>query len=398
MINIEGVLAPEEKLRKGCDSMKRTITPGQISRTNLELIYDYIYKNGPASLQDISYDLRLSRPTIASKISDLEAMGMIKKEGQIPSELVGRKAIAYTVVPDYRLAIGIEIQENQFKILTVDLTGGYFLRKVIPLSYANTDEYIKTLCSLINEYIDSLALRDGQLLGIGISIPGLVSADGSEVTYGRILECTGLKLSKFQQHLAFPCRFLHDAGAAAGSELWASPELSDFVYLNISIHLGASLICNREIFTGMHGYAATFEHVQFSPDGPVCYCGKKGCIEMYISMTALLIGDDEDRFFEKLRNGDPVCRERWLQYLHHLARAINNSRLLYDTVYVVGGYLAQHLIAEDLDILYDEIERISPFPEYRDYIQVSKMPVHNITIGAALPYINEFLENPAPNT
>ena len=376
--------------------MKRAITPGQISRTNLELIYDYIYRNGPVSQQDISYDLRLSRPTVTSKISDLETMGMIKKEGQISSDLVGRKAAAYIVVPDYRVAIGVEILEKQFKILTVDLTGSYSLRKVFPLTYANTEEYVYSVCSHINEYIKSLSLNDEQILGIGISIPGLVSADGSEVTYGRILDCTGLRLSRFQQYLAYPCRFLHDAAAAASSELWASPELSDFVYFNISIHLGASMIRNREVFFGKHGYAATIEHIQISPDGPVCYCGKRGCIEMYCSMTALLVGDDDEKFFENLRNGDSVCRERWLQYLHHLARAINNSRLLYDTVFVLGGYLAQYLVDADIDILYDEIEKMSPFPEYRDYIQISKMPVHNITIGAALPYINEFLDDPAP--
>lgn len=377
--------------------MKRTITPGQISRTNLQLIYDYIYKNGPVSLQDISFDLRLSRPTITSKLNDLEKMGMIKKGGQISSDQVGRKAAAYIIVPDYRVAIGVEVLKQQFKVLMVDLTGKYYQRKVFPVTYANTEEYVHTVCDHINEYIGSLSLREEQILGIGISLPGLVSADGSVVTYGRILDCTGLRLSRFQQYLPFPCRFLHDAAAAAGSELWASPELSDFVYLNISIHLGAAMIHNREIYSGKHGYAATFEHVQLSPDGPVCYCGKRGCIEMYCSMSSLLVGDNDEKFFEMLRSGDSVCKERWLHYLRHLARAINNTRLLYDTVYVIGGYIAQYLIESDIEILYDEVEKYSPFPEYRDYIQISKMPVHNITIGAALPYINEFLDNPAPD-
>ena len=101
--------------------MKKTITPGQISRTNLELIYHYIYQKGPVSQQDIVYDLRLSRPTVASKINELEAMGFIKKDGQISSDLVGRKAAAYSIVPDYRIAIGVEIQAHQFKVLAVDL-------------------------------------------------------------------------------------------------------------------------------------------------------------------------------------------------------------------------------------------------------------------------------------
>ena len=118
---------------------------------------------------------------------------------------------------------------------------------------------------------------------------------------------------------------------------------------------------------------------------------------MYCSMSSLLVGDNDEKFFEMLRSGDSVCKERWLHYLRHLARAINNTRLLYDTVYVIGGYIAQYLIESDIEILYDEVEKYSPFPEYRDYIQISKMPVHNITIGAALPYINEFLDNPAPD-
>ena len=378
--------------------MKKTITPSQISRTNLELIYHYIYKNGPVSQQDIAYDLRLSRPTVTSKISDLEAMGMIRKDGRIASDLVGRKAAAYSIVPDYRVAVGVEVQAQQFKILTVDLTGTHSQRKVVPLTYANTEDYVHSVCEYINRYIESLSIRDEQLLGIGISVPGLVSADGSEVTYGRVLDCTGLKLGRFQKYLHFPCRFLHDASAAAGSELWASPELPDFVYLNISIHLGASMIRNREIFNGRHGYAATFEHVQLYPDGPVCYCGRKGCMEMYCSMSSLLDGEEEDRFFENLRNGDPLYQERWLRFLRNLALAVNNSHLLYDTVFVLGGYLAQHLTNSDIDIIYDEIEKLSPFPEYRDYIQISKMPVHNITIGSALPYITEFLDAPSPDT
>ena len=376
--------------------MKKTITPGQISRTNLELIYHYIYQKGPVSQQDIVYDLRLSRPTVASKINELEAMGFIKKDGQISADLVGRKAAAYSIVPDYRIAIGVEIQAHQFKVLAVDLKGSHSMRRVVPLTYANTEEYVHSVCDYLNTYIDALSIQEEKVLGIGISLPGLVNLDGSEVTYGRILDCTGLKVERFQKYLRFPCRFLHDASAAAGSELLASPELPDFVYLNISIHLGASMIRNREIYNGRHGYSATIEHIQFRPDGPLCYCGKKGCIEMYCSMTSLLEGEEEEKFFENLRSGSPSYKERWLRFLKHLARAINNSHLLYDTVFVLGGYLAQHLTDADIHLIYDEIERLSPFPEHRDFVRISKMPVHNITIGSALPYIKEFLDRPIP--
>lgn len=371
--------------------MRKTITPAQISQTNMQLIYQYIYRNGPVSQQDIAYDLRLSRPTITSKISELEALGMIRKDGQIASDLVGRKAAACSIVQDYRTAVGVEICEKEIKVLMVDLKGNYYHRIVYPLVYVNTDAYIAAVCDKINEYINTFFPEKDRILGIGISIPGLVSADGTSVTYGKILDCTGLMLDSFQKRLPCPCRFLHDAAAAAGSELWSSPELSDFVYVNISVHLGIAMIHGFEILSGKHGYAGTIEHIQLDPDGPLCYCGKKGCVETFCSMNALLGEEEADEFFKKLRSGDSLCRERWSRYLHHLGRTINNAHLLYDTVYVLGGYLAPFIEEEDIEFLYREIDSVSPFPEIHDFIRISKMPRHNITIGAALPYIRDFL-------
>lgn len=372
--------------------MKNSITPGQISQNNLKLIYQYIYTNGPVSQQDIAFQLRLSRPTIKAKIGELESRGLIRKAGQIASELAGRKAAAYSIDPEYRFAIGVEILKKQVKLLRVDLSGASSHRTVIDLPYENSDLYIQALCAEINHFIESLPSGDDQILGIGISFPGLVNTDATEILYGKILDCTGLSISAFRNHLSYPCRFLHDADAAADSELWASPELKDFVYLNISIHLGASMIYNRKIIPGRHGYSATIEHVQIDPNGKTCYCGKRGCTETFCSLSALLDGDDEESFFEKLRAGDDDAGERWKKYLHYTALVINNMHLLYDTTFVLGGYLAAHLVEEDIQQIYDEISRMTPFPEVRDYIRISKMPKHSITIGAALPYIRNFLD------
>ena len=65
--------------------------------------------------------------------------------------------------------------------------------------------------------------------------------------------------------------------------------------------------------------------------------------------------------------------------------------LIYDTDFILGGYLAPYLKERDIVYLHDEIQKMTPFPEERDFIRISKMPKHNITIGAALPYIQKFL-------
>ena len=108
-------------------------------------------------------------------------------------------------------------------------------------------------------------------------------------------------------------------------------------------------------------------------------------------MNALLGEDEEDTFFEKKEAGDPAVMERWRTYLYYLALSINNMHLLYNEDFVLGGYLASRLYDADLACICENIEKLSPFPENIDYIHVSKMPKHNITIGAALPYIRNFL-------
>jgi predicted NBD/HSP70 family sugar kinase len=276
-------------------------------------------------------------------------------------------------------------------VLIVDLKGQYYHRKVYEVPYENTQSYIQNLCETVNRYIESLPYTQEQILGVGFSFQGLVNAEGTRITYGKILDCTGLTIDSFSRWLHYPCRFLHDAAAAADSELWASPELSDFIYMNISIHLGATIIHDRKILPGKHGYSGTIEHIQIVPNGKKCYCGRQGCIETVCSMNALLGEDEEDTFFEKKEAGDPAVMERWRTYLYYLALSINNMHLLYNEDFVLGGYLASRLYDADLACICENIEKLSPFPENIDYIHVSKMPKHNITIGAALPYIRNFL-------
>lgn len=117
--------------------MRKSITPNQIKENNRNLIYQYIYRNPDVSQQDIAYDLRLSRPTVTSNLSALEEDGLITKNGQIDTEYVGRKAVAYAIVPDFRVGIGIEILKNEVKMIAVNLYGEKILRYVYTITFKN---------------------------------------------------------------------------------------------------------------------------------------------------------------------------------------------------------------------------------------------------------------------
>jgi len=79
--------------------------------------------------------------------------------------------------------------------------------------------------------------------------------------------------------------------------------------------------------------------------------------------------------------------------LTELARAINMLHLIFNTDFILGGYLAPCLKERDLSALQEKIRKLTPFAKEPDFLLISKMPEHNITIGTALPYIQGFLNS-----
>ena len=185
--------------------MKRSITPNQIKQNNRSLIYQYIYENKKVSQQDIAYDLRLSRPTVTANLSSMEECGLIRKDGQMDTECVGRKASGYAIVAHYRIGIGVEILKDEIKMIAVNLYGEKIGRRAEAISFQNQESYFGTVCSRILAFKNDLSIADEQILGIGFAMQGLTTPDRKTIIYGEILSCTGLSIEAFSDHLPFPC-------------------------------------------------------------------------------------------------------------------------------------------------------------------------------------------------
>jgi len=372
--------------------MARKITPIQIKKNNRYQIYDYIYRNKKVSQNEIALELRLSRPTVATNIADLEEDGLIFKDGQQDSDQIGRKAIVYSAVPDFRISIGVELTSRHIKIIAIDLYAQQIERVIHKQKYNNTDAYYKKVSDSVVDFIDTLNVPKEKILGVGIAMQGLVSPDGNTIVYGKIMNCTGVSIDVFTKHLPYKCTFIHDPEGAALSELWVSPELDDAIYISLSEHLGGALILDRDVSRGKSGHSATFEHIQFDKNGKECYCGKVGCFETVLSVRALIGDEDEDEFFKKVREKGTSESKKWQSFLVTLGSLIGSLHLVNDVDFILGGHLAPYIKEEDLDVLYEVINRDCPFEEANDFILISKMPSHNINIGAALPYVMEFLD------
>ncbi|QGQ44369.1 ROK family transcriptional regulator [Metabacillus sediminilitoris] len=371
--------------------MDNSITFKDIKKNNYSLIYHLIYQNEKLSKQEIANQLHLSLPTVTQNLVRLEEEKLIEKSGQFKSS-VGRRAVAYAICPQARISIGVEIQKKTVRMLAIDLRGVAFQQTELSLHFSNVDSYYKELSHAVQLFISSLNVEEEQVLGIGLAVQALTSIDGQKITYGKILNCTGLDIHVFSQYLNYPCMFVHDAKCAATTELWVRNDIGDAVYLSIGMHLGGAIIINGQIEMGKEGHSGTVEHMTIDPNGAACYCGKRGCMETLCSVHALLEEDESlDFFFQQVRSSIPSYAERWNTFLDYLAFSINNIHLVINREFILGGHISPYLKEEDIDILHEKINEKTAFPSNEPFIFLSRSPENGVPIGAAIPFIQSFL-------
>lgn len=381
------------------------LTTIQLKKINKSKVYHYIYQQHTTSKLQIVQELQMGLSTVSQNLTLLEQDGYIQRNGYFDST-GGRKAQTIQIVPDFRISIGIGILKEMFHMTAIDLYGHILDMETISLSYADTDAYYKQMTEKIQAFITSHHYDPQKILGISIATQGITSSDHTTVTYGKILHNTGMNVDHFSSRLPFTCHLEHDSKSAAHLELWNHPELDSAIVILLNRNLGGAIITDRHIHQGSTMHSGTLEHMCVNPDGPLCYCGNRGCLETYCSADALeqASGMPIPDFFHSLREisrhtADTDTDEKkssqisqiWEDYLNHLAFAMKNLNLIIDAPMILSGYLASFLTEEDTQYLLKQINAATPFPLRKEQILVGTYGQYTQAAGAALYYVETFL-------
>ena len=372
---------------------EKGLTNISVKKINRSKVYQYIYRKKITSKRQIVQDLQMGLSTVSQNLNLLEQDGLIEKNGYFEST-GGRKANAIQIVSDFRISIGIGILKNMFHITAVDLYGNALYTNTIPFPYSNTPDYYKQVTDKIKEFIATNQYVEEKILGVSIATQGITSPDHSTVLYGNIMNNTGMILEDFSRYLPYPCYLEHDSKSAAFLELWKHPELDSAVVFLLNRNLGGAIITNHQIHQGSSMHSGTIEHICINPDGPLCYCGNRGCLETYCSANALeqAAGMNIKDFFSLLREKkSPQLTQIWKDYLHHLAFAMKNLNLIIDAPIIISGYLAPYFLEDDIAYLTKHINVSSPFALNKEHIFVGTNGQYTPAIGAALFYVNQFI-------
>ena len=371
------------------------LTTITLKKINKAKVYQYIYKEKLTSKLQIVNDLQMGLSTVSQNLNVLEQEGLIERSGYFDST-GGRKAQAIGIVSDVKISIGVGILKNMFHLAAVNLYGEAVRVDTCAVPYSNTVEYYREVISRIEDFIGENGCGKDRILGVSIATQGIISPDGSAVTYGAIMGNAKMRLSDFSSRLPYPCRLEHDSKAAAYLELWNHSHLDSAVVFLLNQNLGGAVITNRRVHQGSSMHGGSIEHMCINPDGPICYCKNRGCLETYCSANALEAAArmPASEFFSSLREGtDAALSQIWRDYLDHLAFAMKNLNIIIDSPIIISGYLAPYFTEEDIAYLLDRINGATPFPIGREQIMTGTHGQYTPAVGTALYYVEQFIQS-----
>ncbi len=343
------------------------------------------------SQMELSQRLALSWPTILQNVKELLDMGFVQEVGQYEST-GGRKAKAYAPVKDSRLAIGLDLTRNHVSVVLVDLSGQVvrYQRKSNPFSL--DDDYLRELGALTQSVMDE-AHSGETVLGVGISLPGIVDSEAGILRYSHILDLRDVPLSMLSRYIPYPCSFINDANAAGLAEIYGTSSVENLIYLSLSNSVGGAILTGGALYMGNHLRAGEFGHNTLVPGGRRCYCGKEGCLDAYCSAKLLSnqAGGNLAAFFDGLREGDSEKQKVWQEYLEYLAIAVNNLHMSFDCDVIVGGYVGAFL-EEFGGPLRPLLEERNTFQPESSYLKFCRYRLEASAVGAALTQVEQFLQ------
>lgn len=371
------------------------ISANEIKAKNRQNIYHYIRERGSVSKQEIVVDMQLSLPTVTSNLDFLKQKGLIDTSGKIRNT-GGRSATAFSYIKNARMAIGVDITANHITAVAVDLSGDIasMERRRIPFNLED-DAYLREIGRVVECVKGEAQIADENLLGVGISVQSLVSDDGEYIEYGKALDFTKRRREEIAAYVPYRNRLVHDSYAAGYRETWTDRKFQNAFYISLSNSVGGSVIIDDAIYEGNTHKGGEIGHMEaVSENGELCYCGRRGCFDT-VCRAGKLAGYTDgnlDEFFRALEQGDGSAKKLWDEYLEHLARAIHNVRMLFDGMVILGGYVGAHM-GKYMDDIRRRVDGKNPFGDRAgDYLVECRYKVEASAAGAALFYIDEFLD------
>ncbi len=348
----------------------------------------------PCSRQTLAEYCGVSMPTLYQNLKELIEDGLVCEAGAEEST-GGRKARKLDIAADARFSVGVSVNENTLRLVAANLRLKELAYRMIPFDVrACLDQSARKIDAHLEDFLNDFSLDRTRLLGVSVSVPGLVNEDHSTLFFAPTLGLRDVPVSALLGNIPYPVFVDNDGSASGHAEYFVRRASWNMAYLSLEEGVGGAVLIGGSPYAGDHSRSGEFGHICVEPGGLRCSCGKLGCLEPYCSTKRIenTLGVAADAFFQGVEEHRPEYEALLYDMLRHLAVAVNSIRMTLDCDVIIGGFVSEYL-SPYLPVLRRYVLAGNPFEENADFVQFSLLRRHITPLGAALYYIREFVES-----
>jgi predicted NBD/HSP70 family sugar kinase len=241
---------------------------------------------------EIAQQTGLSAQTVSNVSRRLLDAGIIREAG-IRNLGVGKPRTILQLDPSGHYAVGVHIDPTVTNYVVLNIDGEIVAHNATPTaSAADPGTVIAQMRDSIEAIIEESGVERGRVLGVGIASPGPIDVKRGIVLDPPLLtNWHGVALrEELEEATGFFVVLEKDVTSAAVAELWKSTghERDDFIFFYFGTGVGVGLVLGREVVRGATSNAGDAGHIMVDPDGPLCRCGRRGCLGDAISPETIV--------------------------------------------------------------------------------------------------------------
>jgi predicted NBD/HSP70 family sugar kinase len=276
---------------------------------------------GITSRAEIARRTGLSASTVSAIIAELQRDGLVTEQAGVEGSgpRGGRPAAGIALHRRAGVAVGVDFGKRHLAVAVCDLS-----HQVLAETWQEMDEDytaelgLKRAQELIRRALADAGAADDTAVGVGVGLPGPIHAISGTLGSSTILPgWSGVRIEDVERDFELPVYIDNDANLGARAEwIWGAGRGSDtLVYLKVATGIGSGLIANGQVLMGAGGTAGEIGHVSVQPEGDICRCGSRGCLETVASSAAVIrmleraLGEtlELDEVIRRARDGDLAC-------------------------------------------------------------------------------------------
>jgi glucokinase-like ROK family protein len=263
-----------------------------VRENNLAIVLRYLQEGAPLSRARLADLTGLNKTTISSLIEELLDRALVHEVG-LDRSGGGRPATLLDLAPQAGYIIGVELGVDLIAAVLTDFVGQIIWRREQKFDSVESQETtIAHALRMIDEAEAISRARDARLLGLGLTLPGMVDVQNGVLLFSPNLQWRNVPLSQIlSEHTPLRVFVDNDATAAALAEhlFGTARRAHNFVFLIAGVGLGGGLFLNGDLYRGAGGIAGEIGHTSITMERSwPCRCGNRGCWETFGNQYSLL--------------------------------------------------------------------------------------------------------------